>query len=115
MEVHQSCFVDATAFTTDFPASRADFVVMRPECVVALPETLVPRSDFAASTADVRQFVVGQDCASRMNSDEDFVYAAPLKVRRPRTSEARHIIEPYRSGFVVYVMCGRCRDFSPTF
>ncbi|EYB96282.1 hypothetical protein Y032_0151g2792 [Ancylostoma ceylanicum] len=52
---------------------------MRPECVVALPETLVPRSDFAASTADVRQFVVGQDCASRMNSDEDFVYAAPLK------------------------------------
>uniref|UniRef100_A0A0K0D363 Acetyltransf_18 domain-containing protein n=1 Tax=Angiostrongylus cantonensis TaxID=6313 RepID=A0A0K0D363_ANGCA len=54
---------------------------MRPECVVAVPETLVPRSDFAASTADVRQFVLGQDCASRMNSDEDFVYAAPLKYK----------------------------------
>ncbi|VDM53498.1 unnamed protein product [Angiostrongylus costaricensis] len=81
MEVHQSCFVDPTAFATDFSVSRADFVVMRPECVVAVPETLVPRSDFAASTADVRQFVLGQDCASRMNSDEDFVYAAPLKYK----------------------------------
>lgn len=84
MEVHQSCFVDATTFATEFSASRADFAVMRPECVAALPETLVPRSDFVASTADVRQFAIGQDCASQMNSDGDFVYAVPLKVRRPR-------------------------------
>ncbi|VDO61498.1 unnamed protein product [Heligmosomoides polygyrus] len=79
MEVHQSCFVDATTFATEFSASRADFAVMRPECVAALPETLVPRSDFVASTADVRQFAIGQDCASQMNSDGDFVYAVPLK------------------------------------
>uniref|UniRef100_A0A7I4XWU0 LIM/homeobox protein Awh n=1 Tax=Haemonchus contortus TaxID=6289 RepID=A0A7I4XWU0_HAECO len=79
MEVHQRCFVEATTFATDFPATETDLTVMRSDCVVALPEMLVPRSDFVASTAGVRQPGPSQECAGQIGNNGNFAYAVPHK------------------------------------
>uniref|UniRef100_A0A1I7XIN9 Transposase n=1 Tax=Heterorhabditis bacteriophora TaxID=37862 RepID=A0A1I7XIN9_HETBA len=88
MEVHQGRFVDTVAFATEFAATRSEFVA-------SLPESLVSRSEFAATTADVRQFTA-LDCASRMNGDEDFVYAPPLKVSRRTFVLVKNLIVAFR-------------------